>query len=228
MYLPPLFQGTLLKRYKRFLADVVLEDGRMITAHVPNSGAMTSTIAQGCPVWVSYHENPKRKLAYTLELTEMEGGLVCVNTQWANTLVVEGIQNGVIEELQGYDHLKPEQRYGQNSRIDVLLWQGEQKCYVEVKSVTLRLGETLAFPDAVSARGTKHLHELMAMKRAGHRAVMVYVIGRSEALPFRIAHEIDPLYAKAFKEAQEAGVEVLVYQMGLTCKALSLEKRKMR
>jgi len=226
MQLPPLFQGTLIKRYKRFLADVVLEDGQTITAHVANSGAMTSTIAQGCPVWVSYHENPKRKLAYTLELSDVGSGLICVNTGWANKLTIEGIQNGVIEELQGYESLTPEQRYGEHSRIDILLQRGEEMCYVEVKSVTLRLGDTFAFPDAVSARGTKHLHELAAMKRAGHRAVMVYVIGRSEALPFRLAHEVDPVYANAFEEARAVGVEALVYQTCLTCNALYLGKKK--
>ena len=210
MEFPKLHRGKLIKRYKRFLADIELNSGQTITAHVPNSGAMSSTIEAGCDVWVSHHESPKRKLAYTLELSDVGSGFVCVNTNWANKIAIEAIQNGAIEELGGYESLKPEQRYGKNSRIDILLENGEKKCYVEVKSVTLRIEDTLAFPDAVTTRGTKHLHELIAMKESGHRAVMLYVICRTEPLPFRIAHKIDPNYAKAFKEAKDSGVEILV------------------
>lgn len=210
MEFPRLYDGKLIKRYKRFLADIELNSGEKITAHVPNSGAMSSTIEAGCDVWVSYHESPKRKLAFTLELSDVGSGFVCVNTNWANKIAIEAIQNGQIPKLRGYESLKPEQRYGKNSRIDILLENGDEKCYVEVKSVTLRLGDNLAFPDAVTTRGTKHLHELIQMKQAGHRAVMLYAICRSETLPFRIAYEIDANYAKAFEEAKNAGVEMLV------------------
>jgi sugar fermentation stimulation protein A len=222
MEFPRLYEGKLIKRYKRFLADVELNNGEIITAHVPNSGAMTSTIEAGCDVWVSYHESPKRKLAYTLELSDVGSGFVCVNTNWANKIAIEAIQNGAIKELKGYESLKPEQRYGKNSRIDILLENDEQKCYVEVKSVTLRFEDTFAFPDAVTTRGTKHLHELIEMKQAGHRAVMLYAICRSETLPFRIAHEIDANYAKAFKEAKNAGVEILAYQAKIDTSSIVL------
>jgi sugar fermentation stimulation protein A len=220
----PLLRGRLEKRYKRFLADIVLESGERITAHVPNSGAMTSTIEAGCDVWVSHHDNPKRKLAYTLELTDVGSGLICANTAVANTLAIEAIKDGRIAELAGYQTLKPEQRYGKNSRIDILLENENETCYVEVKSVTLRIGESFAFPDAITTRGQKHLQELMAMKRAGHRAVMLFVVQRAELLPFRVAHEIDTIYATLFHEAIKAGVEVLVYQSHLSLTEATLHQ----
>lgn len=215
MEFPPLFHGKLIKRYKRFLADVKL-DKEIVTAHVPNSGAMTSTIEDGCDVWVSFHDNPKRKLAYTLELSDVGSGLICVNTNWANKIAIEAIKNGRIKELQGYQTLKPEQPYGKNSRIDILLQNENEHCYVEIKSVTLKLDKTFAFPDAITTRGTKHLNELIQMKKQGHRAVMLYVICRSENLPFRIAHEIDQNYAKSFEVAKDFGVEILTYQALIT------------
>jgi sugar fermentation stimulation protein A len=158
-----LYQGKLIKRYKRFLADITLDSGEVITAHVPNSGAMTSTIKENCDVWVSYHNNPKRKLKYTLELTSIDDQLICTNTAHANKIAIEAIQNSTIKELQGYTTLKPEQKYGQNSRIDILLENEDQKCYVEIKSVTLKIDDHLAFPDAVTTRGQKHLKELESM-----------------------------------------------------------------
>jgi sugar fermentation stimulation protein A len=207
-----LYHGKLIKRYKRFLADIVLDSGETITAHVPNSGAMTSTIAPDCEVWVSYHDNPKRKLKYTLELTKVDDQLICTNTNHANKVAIEAIQNGLIKELSGYDTLKPEQKYGKNSRIDILLKNEDQKCFVEVKSVTLKIDDHLAFPDAVTSRGEKHLRELEQMVKEGHRAVMLYMIQRTDKLPFRIAKEIDPKYYETFKEVTQNGVEVLVYQ----------------
>jgi sugar fermentation stimulation protein A len=175
-----LIKGILVKRYKRFLADIILEDGTQITAHVPNSGAMTSCIEDNCDVWVTFHDNPKRKLKYTLELTKMGENLICTNTGVANKIAIEAIQDEVIKELQGYSSLKPEQKYGQNSRIDILLENENQKCYVEVKSVSLKIDDYLAFPDSVTSRGTKHLNELYDMVQEGHRAVMLYVIQRTD------------------------------------------------
>jgi len=222
-----LYSGKLIKRYKRFLADIILENGEEITAHVPNSGAMTSCIEQDCPVWVTFHDNPKRKLKYTLELTQMGENLICTNTGVANKIAIEAVQNKVISELQGYDTLKPEQKYGQNSRIDILLSNenDEKKCFVEIKSVSLKLEDTLAFPDAVTTRGTKHLNELMDMVKEGHRAVMLYIIQRTDDLPFRIAHEIDKKYNEAFIEARKNGVEVLVYQSNITKKEIFIDKK---
>lgn len=225
MKLQRLIQGTLIKRYKRFLADIKLETGELITAHVPNSGAMTSCIEDNCPVWVSFHDNPKRKLKYTLELTQMNNDLICTNTMHANKIAIEAIQNGRIKELQHYTSLKPEQKYGQNSRIDILLENEDQKCYVEIKSVTLKIESMFAFPDAVTSRGLKHLNELSQMVQEGHRAVMLYVIQRTGNAPFRLANEIDPKYYEAFKEVINNGVEVLVYQSDISVEEINITKK---
>jgi sugar fermentation stimulation protein A len=221
-----LYEGKLIKRYKRFLADIILETGEQITAHVPNSGAMTSCIEENCPVWVSFHDNPKRKLKYTLELTQMQNNLICTNTNVANKIAIEAINNQSIKELQGYKSLKPEQKYGQNSRIDILLENENEKCYVEIKSVSLKIEEELAFPDSVTARGTKHLKELSDMVKEGHRAVMLYVIQRTEKLDFRIANEIDIKYYEALKEAMDIGVEVLVYQSDINNNEIYLKDKR--
>ena len=224
MQFEKLIHGKLIKRYKRFLADIILDDGSQITAHVPNSGAMTSCIEPNCDVWVTFHDNPKRKLKYTLELTKMDENLICTNTTVANKIAIEAIQNGVIKELQGYSSLKPEQKYGQNSRIDILLENENQKCYVEVKSVSLRIDDSLAFPDSVTSRGTKHLNELYDMVRDGHRAVMLYVIQRTDDLPFRLACEIDKKYCEAFNEVIKGGVEVLVYHSSINLDEINIKK----
>ncbi len=226
MQFPKLIKGNLIKRYKRFLADIILEDGEEITAHVPNSGAMTSCIEENCPVWVSFHDNPKRKLKYTLELTKIGDNLICTNTGVANKIALEAIKNGTIKELQGYSSIKPEQKYGQNSRIDILLENENEKCYVEIKSVSLRLEDTLAFPDAVTSRGTKHLNELKDMAKQGHRAVMLYIIQRTDDAPFRIAKEIDKKYYETFKEVTSSGlVEVLVYQSQISHEEIKVSKK---
>lgn len=219
-----LIKGKLVKRYKRFLADIILENGDEITAHVPNSGAMTSCIEPNCDVWISFHDNPKRKLKYTLELTKIGENLICTNTGVANKVAIEAIQNGVIKELQGYTSLKPEQKYGQNSRIDIFLEKQNQKCYVEVKSVSLKIDDYLAFPDSITSRGTKHLNELRDMVKDGHRAVMLYVIQRTDDLPFRLACEIDKKYCEVFKEVTKQGVEVLLYQSSINYENIVINK----
>lgn len=221
-----LFKGKLIKRYKRFLADIILENEEIITAHVPNSGAMTSCIEENCDVWVSFHDEAKRKLKYTLELTKINENLICTNTGVANKIALEAIKNGTIKELQGYTSIKPEQKYGQNSRIDILLENENEKCYVEIKSVSLRIDEFLAFPDAVTSRGTKHLKELEEMVKQGHRAVMLYVIQRTDDLAFRLANEIDKKYYEVFKEVTKNGVEVLVYQSIIDLENISINKKK--
>jgi sugar fermentation stimulation protein A len=225
MQFEKLIKGKLVKRYKRFLADIVLENDEEITAHVPNSGAMTSCIEENCDVWVTFHDNPKRKLKYTLELTKMGENIICTNTGVANKIAIEAIKNGFIKELQDYTSLKPEQKYGQNSRIDILLENENQKCYVEVKSVSLKIEDSLAFPDSVTSRGTKHLNELNDMVKEGHRAVMLYVIQRTDNLPFRLACEIDKKYCEAFSEVTKEGVEVLVYQSHIDFKEIKIAKK---
>lgn len=222
-----LIHGKLIKRYKRFLADIILDDGSEITAHVPNSGAMTSCIELNCDVWVTFHDDPKRKLKYTLELTKIDENLICTNTGVANKIAVEAINNGVIKELQGYASLKTEQKYGQNSRIDILLENEDKKCFVEIKSVSLRLSDDfLAFPDAVTSRGTKHLKELEEMVKQGHRAVMLYVIQRTDDLPFKLACQIDKKYCEAFDEVTKNGVEVLVYQSSINYEEIFISNKK--
>ncbi len=220
-----LYKGKLVKRYKRFLADIILENTEEITAHVPNSGAMTSCIEPNCEVWVSFHNNPKRKLKYTLELTKMNDVLICTNTGVANKIAIEAIENGTIKELQGYSSLKPEQKYGVNSRIDILLENEDEKCYVEIKSVSLKLSNHLAFPDAVTTRGKKHLDELVSMVKQGHRAVMLYIIQRTDKLPFKIADEIDKKYNDALIEARKKGVEVLVYQSEISKEEIKIKNK---
>ncbi|MFT5181169.1 MAG: sugar fermentation stimulation protein A [Alphaproteobacteria bacterium] len=226
----PLLRGTLIKRYKRFLADVTLDSDpdTLITAHCANPGSMLGLNAPGSQVWLSPARNPDRKLRYTWELLRVDGGLVGINTAHPNKLVEEAIHDAKIDELCPYDTVRREVRYGKNSRIDLLLeGEGRPDCYVEVKSVTLKRdpsggeagggasGQGAAeFPDSVTKRGAKHLVELSDMVAAGHRAVMVYVVQREDCDHFKLAGDIDPAYADAFAAARAAGVEAICY----TCK----------
>ncbi len=217
----PLTSGVLVKRYKRFLADVELEDGSVVTAHCANSGSMKGLKEQGSSVYLLPNQNPKAKLDWRWEMIDVGTSLVGINTSRANGLVEEAILQGTIVELQGYARLRREVKYGQNSRIDILLEEPEdaallEKCYVEVKSVTLRIGDEAQFPDAVTVRGTKHLRELMDMVAKGHRAVMVYLVQRSDCTCFRPAEEIDPTYANTLREAVDAGVEIICYACTLS------------
>lgn len=225
MHFPsPLVRATLLRRYKRFLADVRLEDGTELTVHVANPGAMMGLNAPGSEVWLSPARNPQRKLPYTLELVRA-GGLVGVNTGWPNALAEEAIRGGLIPELAGYPSLRREVRYGKNSRIDILLeGGGRPPCLVEVKNVHLRRGEnTVAeFPDCVTARGAKHLVELQDMVKEGHRAVMLYVVQREDCDRFRLAADLDPVYAAGFAAARAGGVEALCYSCKVGPEVLEL------
>lgn len=204
-------RGVLVSRYKRFFADVVLDDGREITAHCPNPGAMLGLNTPGLPAWVSYSDNPKRKLAHTLELVEADGGLVGINTMHPNRLVAEALAANAIPELTGYASHRREVRYGANSRVDFLLEAPDRApCWLEVKNCHLRRTGTLAeFPDCVAARSLKHLNELSAMVEAGERAVMLFVIQRSDCDAFSACQDLDPAYARGLTEAAAAGVEVL-------------------
>ncbi len=213
----PLEPAQLIRRYKRFLIDVTTASGETLTASCPNTGSMHGLTTPDSRVWLSRSDNPKRKYPHTLEIVEADGNLVGVNTQHPNKLVREGIEQGVIEPLAGYASLKPEQKYGENSRIDILLSDPERgHCYVEVKNTHMKRGPEVEFPDAVTSRGTKHLKELAAMVAAGHRAVMVYLVQRDDADVFRIAADIDPAYAAALQQARAAGVEALVYACRVT------------
>ena len=215
----PLIRGRLIKRYKRFLADVELEGGTIVTAHCANSGSMLSVDEAGAEVWLSPARNPDRKLKYTWEMIRIGRSLVGINTSLPNAIVAEAIEAGRVPELKGYGSLRREVKYGENSRIDLLLEKdgpGEgDKCYVEVKNVTMKRylakDAPAEFPDAVTARGTKHLVELATRVGLGHRAVMFYLVQRQDAKSFAIAADIDPVYAKGLAAARKAGVEVLCY-----------------
>jgi sugar fermentation stimulation protein A len=215
---PPLQQATLLKRYKRFLADIVTPDGETLTIHCPNTGSMKNCVVPDTACWYALSDNPKRKLPGTLEITTTpQGFLAGVNTGRPNQLVREAIENGVVPELAGYSNIRNEVRYGQEkSRIDLLLEGPQGLCYVEVKNVTLEQDDGLIlFPDAVTARGAKHLRELMAMVEAGHRAVLFFCVQHSGAKTVAPADTIDPGYGKTLRQALAAGVEVVAYGCSL-------------
>lgn len=216
MNLPtPLQEGILVRRYKRFLADVELADGHIVTAHTPNTGSMKQCAVPGYRVLISENDNPLRKLKYTLELIQVAGHWVDTHTQRTNRVVEEALRNGWIEELQG-DRLTTEQRFGA-SRIDFLLEQGNLKTLVEVKNVTLCCRPARAcFPDAVSGRGQKHLRELWAARQQGYRAVIFFLVQRGEATDFCPADEIDPEYGRLLRESVAAGVEALAYKTVVT------------
>lgn len=208
----PLVRGRLIKRYKRFLADVIMDDGRTVTAHCANPGAMLGLKEPGLTVWLEPSTDPKRSLAWSWRLVELpDGHMVGIDTSLPNRLVAEALAEDRIEGLTGYERIRPEVRYGERSRVDFLLaGSGRPDTYVEVKNVHLRRTGTLAeFPDSVTARGTRHLAELSAMVAAGHRAVMLYVVQRTDCDLFSIASDLDPAYATAFAEACHAGVEVM-------------------
>ena len=211
---PELRPATFLRRYKRFLVDVRLENGEEITVHCPNTGRMTNCLVEGSPCWLSDSQNPKRKYRYSLEwVTTQAGYWAGVNTHRANALVVEAIQEHKISELSEYEVLSTEMPYGEeNSRIDILLSHGTKQCYVEVKSVTLE-GEAGVgyFPDAVSTRGQKHLRELIVMKEQGHRAILFFCVQHTGINDVRGAKHIDPLYASLLKDAVDHGVEIIAY-----------------
>lgn len=209
---PPI-PATLVRRYKRFLADVVLPDGSTVTAHCPNPGSMMGLDAPGSRCWLSLSDKPGRKLPYTLEIVEADRTLVGINTGWPNRLAEEAIRGGVIPSLAGYASLRREVRYGVNSRVDLLLEDpARPPAYVEIKNVHLLRTPGLAeFPDCVTSRGAKHLVELAETVRAGNRAVMLFVVQRDDCTAFAPAADIDPAYAKGLDAARAAGVEVEVW-----------------
>ena len=227
MKLPaPLRRGTLKRRYKRFLADIALDDGRMATAHCANPGSMMGVAVEGAPVWAWEHGDKKRKLAFSWELVEVDGALIPVNTSNPNRIVAEALAAGAIPELAGYETIRREVKYGEKSRIDFLLEDPRKgRCYVEVKNVHLSREKGLAeFPDAVTARGAKHLRELAAVSEAGARAVMLFVVQRSDCDRFRVACDIDPAYAAAFEDASARGVELLAYDCEVTMSEVVLRR----
>lgn len=221
----PLLRGTLVQRYKRFLADVRLDTSETVTATCPNTGSMMGLTAPGSRVWVSVSDSKTRKYAHTWEIVEADLGkgaaLVGINTGHPNRLVEEAITAGRVPELKGFATLRREVKYGENSRIDLLLENpGKPSCYVEVKNVHLSRKAGLAeFPDSVTERGTKHLAELANMVKAGHRAAMVYLVQRGDCESLKLARDVDPSYGEAFDAARARGVEMLC----LACKVTPTE-----
>ncbi|WP_397421409.1 DNA/RNA nuclease SfsA [Phenylobacterium sp.] len=244
----PLKRGVLVSRYKRFFADVVLDDGDEITAHCPNPGAMLGLNTPGLPAWVSRSDDPKRKLAHTLELVEADGGLVGINTMHPNRLVAEALAADAIPELTGYAAHRREVRYGANSRVDFLLeapdrapcWlevknyntqsqrdlKPDHRVWLEVKNCHLMRSPGLAeFPDCVAARSLKHLRELEAMVAEGDRAVVLFVVQRMDCDGFAACHELDPAFAQGLTQAAETGVEVLVYGCDVSPSGVNIARR---
>ncbi len=215
----PLIRGTLLRRYKRFLADVMLEDGREVTAHCANPGAMLGLNAPGMTVWLEPTDSPGRKLGHAWRLVELEDGhFAGIDASLPNRLVAEALAEGWIPALAGYDTVRPEVRYGTKSRVDFLLTgAGRPDTYVEVKNVHLRrTGDWAEFPDSVTARGARHLRELGLVAEARHRAVMLYVVQRTDCARLRLAADLDPAYAEAAAAARAVGVEVLAHATRIT------------
>ncbi|MEZ5889902.1 MAG: DNA/RNA nuclease SfsA [Xanthobacteraceae bacterium] len=227
----PLMRATLIRRYKRFLADVALADGSVETVHVANPGAMPGLAVPGATIWLSRSANPARKLPLSWELVEVELGagpeLVVVNTAHANALAAEALASGAMAELAGYATARREVKYGTRSRIDFLLEEpGRPPCYVEVKAVTLmRRPGPAEFPDAVTARGARHLDELRAMAAAGHRAVMLFLVQIASADRLTLARDIDPRYGQAFDRALAAGVEAIAYRCTVSCEQIAVADR---
>jgi sugar fermentation stimulation protein A len=225
----PLIPAKLVKRYKRFLADVVLESGEALTAHVANPGGMIGLAAPGSRVWLSKSDNPNRKLPYSWELVEVDFGggheLVGVNTGHPNPLVGAALAAGAIPELAGYDTIRREVKYGKNSRVDFLLESDKRPpCYVEIKNVHLMRTQGLAeFPDAKTERGAKHLEELGDMVAAGARAVMLYLIQIGSAQSFKLARDIDPKYGAAFDRARGRGVEAIAWRCRIERESITID-----
>jgi sugar fermentation stimulation protein A len=224
----PLIPAVLVRRYKRFLADVVLTSGETLTVHCANPGAMLGLALPGARVWLSKSSNPKRKLAHSWELIEVDlsagAEIVGINTVHPNALAAEAIAAGAIAELAGYQTVRREVRYGRNSRVDFLLEDVRRPaCYVEIKNVHLMREPGLAeFPDAVTKRGAKHLGELAAMAGQGHRALMLFLIQIGSARRFKLARDIDPGYGEAFDRARAAGVEAIAYRCVISCEGIEV------
>ena len=219
----PLVHGILLRRYKRFLSDVRLDDGTITVAHCTNSGSMKTCIEEGAEVFLSPANDPKRKTKYTWEMIRLNGSWVGVNTSHPNLIAFEAVKNGEIKQLSGYKHVQREVKTG-NSRIDIMAQNANETCFIEVKNVTMKDGEYARFPDAVTTRGKKHLDELISLRKEGIRAVMLYIIQRSDVEIFAPAKDIDPMYAQTLKAAYAEGVEIIPLRVSVSPLEIRIEK----
>jgi len=220
-----LLQGTLIKRYKRFFVDINYQN-KTITAHCPNSGSMMGLLNKGNSVWFSEASNPKRKLKYTLEIVNVDKKLVGINTQLTNKIVLEALNQKKIKNLVKFDHIKTEVKFSDKTRFDFLISNNKEKCFLEVKNVTLvRSNKTAEFPDAITSRGTKHLKELINAKKKGYKSCILYLIQREDCKSFKIANDIDQEYKTTFNEALKNGVKMLCYDCKLSDEEIKLNNQ---
>jgi sugar fermentation stimulation protein A len=223
--LPPLISGKLIRRYKRFLADVRLDTGETVIAHCPNSGSMKGCAVPGCPVWLSVSDNPRRKLKYTWELIKTPASMIGINTLVPNRLVRTAVETGLIPELAGYGTVRSEVTVRKGTRLDLFLEEpGRRRCYVEIKNCTLVKDGTAMFPDAVTVRGQKHLDELMDLVKTGHRGVIFYLIQRMDAVRFTPAAMIDARYARKLRMARDSGVEVVIKDVRIDLQRIQIHR----
>lgn len=223
IFTPTLQKARFLRRYKRFLADVQMPDGTELTVHCPNTGSMRECLLESSDCWLLHSDNPKRKYAWTWQLaTTPSQDIACINTHVANRVVGEALLNKRIAELAGFDEIRPEVKYGENSRIDFLLSDGKRECYLEVKSVTLLEGGQGYFPDAKSVRGQKHLQELIKVKQAGCNAALLFCVMHTGIDSVAPANHIDPKYGALLTEAANAGVEILAYKASISAEEITL------
>ena len=217
-----LLQGTLIKRYKRFFADIKYKN-EIIIAHCPNSGSMMGLLNKGNKVWFSISNNPNRKLKYTLEIIEVEKKMVGINTQLANKIILEALHQKKVKNLIKFDNIRTEVKFSDKTRFDFLISNSKKKCFLEVKNVTLSREKKISeFPDAITFRGTKHLKELIVAKKQGFESYMLYLIQREDCESFKIADDIDEEYKFVFDKALKIGVKILCYDCKLSNKEIKL------
>jgi len=220
-----LLQGTLLKRYKRFFIDIKYQN-KIITAHCPNSGSMLGLLKKDNKVWFSKSNNPKRKLKYTLEIIVVDKKFVGINTHLSNKIVMEALQEKKIKELIKYNNIKPEVKFSDKTRFDFLISNNKEKCFLEVKNVTLARNKGIAeFPDAVTSRGTKHLNELIVAKKKGYQSYLLYLIQREDCKSFKIAKDVDREYKINYDKALKLGVKILCYDCKLNNEEIRINNR---
>ena len=220
-----LLQGTLIKRYKRFFVDIKYQN-KTITAHCPNTGSMMGLLNLGNKVWFSQSDNPKRKLKYTLQIINVNGELVGINTHLTNKIVLEALKKKKIKSLINFTDIKTEIKFSDKTRFDFLISNNKKKCYLEVKNVTLvRSNKIAEFPDAITSRGTKHLKELINAKKKGYESYILYLIQREDCKSFKIANDIDREYKTTFNEALKNGVKMLCYDCKLSDEEIRLNNQ---
>ena len=220
-----LFQGTLIKRYKRFFADIKYQN-KTITSHCPNSGSMMGLLKTGNKVWFSKSDDPKRKLKYTLQIIEINNQMVGINTHLTNKIILESLKEKKIKSLMNFTSIKPEIKFSDNTRFDFLIYNDKNKCFLEVKNVTLvRENSVAEFPDAVTSRGRKHLEELINAKKKGYESYILYLIQREDCKSFKIAKDIDEEYKIAYEKAQKNGVKILCYDCKLTNEEIKINNQ---